>query len=68
MMNPITSEEEYEQAMKRLDQLMEAEPGTPEAEELIALVEAIDGYENQEYNDVNNGPIQWPWPYADSQG
>lgn len=37
--------EEHEAALKRIDELMMAEAGTPEAEELSRLAEAVEAYE-----------------------
>lgn len=42
---PIRTEEEYEAALARVEVLMDAEPGTPEDEELDLLVDLVELYE-----------------------
>ena len=46
---PIESEEEYDSALERLAELMEAPQGTLDAEEREALLEAIEEYEDDLY-------------------
>lgn len=43
--NEIRNEAEYAECMARLDALLGAEPGTPEGEELDALVDLVVIYE-----------------------
>ncbi|MBS1813580.1 MAG: hypothetical protein JSS87_01760 [Acidobacteria bacterium] len=43
--HPIHNEHDHEQALARIDQLMDAAAGTPEGEELDALVTLVDAYE-----------------------
>jgi HTH-type transcriptional regulator/antitoxin HigA len=43
------TEAEYEAALKRVDELMEAQAGTPEAEELSALADEIVAYEEEHF-------------------
>jgi HTH-type transcriptional regulator/antitoxin HigA len=38
-LKPIRSEEEYEKALQRLDELFDSEPGTKEGDELEAIAE-----------------------------
>jgi HTH-type transcriptional regulator/antitoxin HigA len=45
-MKEIKTEEEYELAIKRIDELMDAEANTPELNELEALVEMVGEYED----------------------
>jgi HTH-type transcriptional regulator / antitoxin HigA len=42
---PIKTEEEYKQALIRLDEIFNAEAGTPEAEECLKLTEVIEDFE-----------------------
>lgn len=58
MMKPkvIKSEEEYEATLERIDELMEAEPGTEEFDELELLAMLVDAYEAEVY------PIDLPDP------
>ena len=43
----VRTEQEYEPALKRVDELMEAEVGTPEGEELDVLVDLVEAYESR---------------------
>jgi len=52
----IRNPEEHEEALRRIDQLIDAEPGTPESEELDLWVTLVEVYEN-EYE-----PIEAPDP------
>ena len=54
----IKTEQEYDQALGRIDELMEAEPGTPEGDEFELLVTLVELYEEQEY------PIGLPDPVS----
>ncbi|MFC0181421.1 hypothetical protein SAMN04515674_104308 [Pseudarcicella hirudinis] len=42
----INNEGEYEKASERADEIFKAQPGTPEYEELQALLKALKEYEN----------------------
>lgn len=46
---PILIEEQYEEALKRVEELWDAEPETPEAEHLLELVQQIEEYENRHH-------------------
>ena len=46
---PIKSEADYEAAMEQLEELWEAKPGTPEADQLEVLGILIDQYEAQQF-------------------
>ena len=52
----IKTEEEYNQAMTRLDKIFDAEPGTKEGDELELLALLVDEYEKKHY------PIEKPDP------
>ena len=58
MMNiqPITSAADYEAALERIKELMDAEPDTPEGDELEVLTLLVDAYEETQY------PIDEPDP------
>jgi HTH-type transcriptional regulator / antitoxin HigA len=45
MIKPIRIEANYEAALARIDALMDAEPGTPEGEELDILADLVEHYE-----------------------
>ena len=53
---PVKNEESYELALARVDALMNAEPDTPEGDELDILVTLIEAYEEKNY------PINAPDP------
>ena len=42
---PIRTETDYEAALAHIDTLMDAEPGTPEGEELDVLTDLVELYE-----------------------
>jgi len=46
---PIKSENDYQEALQRLDQLFDAKIGTPESDEADILALLIDNYENEQY-------------------
>ena len=46
---PVRSEEDYEAALARIDELMDAEPSTPEGDELDSLVTRVERYEEDHY-------------------
>lgn len=45
----IQGEADYDAALARIDQLMDARPGTAEGEELDALIDLVEHYEEQHY-------------------
>ena len=46
---PILIEEHYEEALKRVEELWDAEPDTEEARLLLEYVSRIEEYENRHY-------------------
>lgn len=52
----IKIEGNYQRALARIDELMDAEPNTPEGDELELLVTLVELYEENEY------PIDMPDP------
>jgi len=46
---PIKNEQEYAAALNAIEQLLEAEPGTPEGDEFEALAKLI-----EEYDDIHH--------------
>ena len=44
---PIRTEKEYEAALDRIDELMDAELGSPEGDELDVLVDLVELYESK---------------------
>ena len=55
---PIRTEEDYEAACKRIDEIFQAEPGTPEEEELDLLVTLVDAYEEKHFPMGKPHPIE----------
>lgn len=49
VIHPIRTEADYETALARVDALMEAEPGTPDGDNLDALVKLVAAYEAQHW-------------------
>jgi HTH-type transcriptional regulator/antitoxin HigA len=56
VIHPIKTEEDYNNAMLRIDALMDAEPGTEEGDELDVLATLVEAYERV------NFPIDSPDP------
>ena len=50
----IKAEDDYQKALSRIDELMNAEPNTPEGDELELLVTLVELYEDKKY------PIEMP--------
>jgi len=55
---PIRTAEDYEAALVRIDALMDAEPGTPEFDDLDVLVDLVELYESK------HEPMSYPSPLA----
>ena len=55
---PVRSERDYEEALARIDALMDAVPGSPEFEELDVLVDLVELYESR------HEPMGYPSPLA----
>lgn len=55
---PIRTEEDYEAALARIDALMDAEPGSPEGDELDVLTDLVELYESR------RDPMGYPGPLA----
>jgi HTH-type transcriptional regulator/antitoxin HigA len=53
---PIKNEEDYQEALSRLEEIFDATEGTPESDELDVLGLLVDEYEKQHY------PIETPDP------
>jgi HTH-type transcriptional regulator/antitoxin HigA len=54
--NPIHTEAEHDAALRQVDRLWEAEPGTPNGDRLVVLLVLIEAYE------AKNDPIPPPDP------
>jgi len=55
-LKPIKTEVDYRAALKRLEEIFDAKPGTQESDELEILGLMVDNYENKHY------PIEAPDP------
>ena len=53
---PVKNKKDYEKALKRLEDIFDAKPGTPEGDELEILTLLIDRYEQEHF------PIDLPDP------
>ena len=55
---PVRTDADYETALARIDELMDAEPGSREGRELDVLVDLVDLYESR------HEPMGYPSPVA----
>ena len=55
---PIKNDSDHEWAVGRMDQLMDAEPGTPEGAELDVLITLVDAYESEHHAIGAPDPIE----------
>jgi HTH-type transcriptional regulator / antitoxin HigA len=55
---PIRSEKDYEQALNEIERLFDAEPDTPEGENLEVLVILVESYEKEHYSIPLPDPIE----------
>ena len=55
---PIHNENDYENALERVELLMDAKPGTPEFDELDILSTLVEVYEDKNFGIDSPGPIE----------
>lgn len=55
---PIRTEEDYEAASRRIDEIFQAEEGTPEDDELEVLLTLVDKYEEEHFTIGMPHPIE----------
>ena len=55
---PIRTEKDYDVALVRIDQLMHADLGTPEGDELDILVTLVEAYEAKHYSIPLCNPVE----------
>ncbi len=58
MIEPVVDEQSHRQALRKIEELWNADPGSPEAQELDALATLVDAYERKHV------PIAPPDPIA----
>jgi HTH-type transcriptional regulator/antitoxin HigA len=63
---PIKSEQDYEHALARVDELMDAEPGTHEGDELEVLATLVESYEDKHFPIKSPDPVDLE-PYLGSR-
>jgi HTH-type transcriptional regulator / antitoxin HigA len=55
---PIKTEADYESALKEIETLFGAEPGTPKGDQLDILITLVEAYENEHYPIPQPDPIE----------
>ncbi len=65
---PIRNEADYEAALKEVDQLWGAEPGTPDGDRFEVLFTLVESYEDQHYPILPPDPIEAIKYYMESRG
>jgi len=65
---PIKTEADYEAALAEIEQLFEAEPGTPEGDRLEVLTTLVEAYEDAHYPIPAPDPIEAIQYYMESRG
>jgi HTH-type transcriptional regulator / antitoxin HigA len=55
---PIHNEQEYEAALKEVDRLWGATPGTPEGDQFEVLFTLVESYEDQHYPILPPDPVE----------
>ena len=56
---PIHTTADYEDSLSRIESLMNAEPGTPEGDELDILVTLVEAYEEKHYPIAAPDPVEF---------
>ncbi|MBU4226147.1 MAG: helix-turn-helix domain-containing protein [Chloroflexi bacterium] len=65
---PIRTETDYDAALKEIEHLMEAQPGTPEADRLEVLSTLVAAYEDEHYSIPAPDPVEAILYYMESRG
>ena len=65
---PIKTENEYEAALKEIERLFNAEPGTPDGDRLDVFVTLVEAYEEEHYPIPLPDPIEAIFYYMESRG
>jgi HTH-type transcriptional regulator/antitoxin HigA len=64
---PIKTEADYEAALKEIEGLFDAEPGTPEGDRLKILATLVEAYEDEHYDIPAPDPIEAILYYMESR-
>jgi len=65
---PIKTTADYEAALEEIEQLFQAEPGTPEGDRLEVLTTLVEAYEDQHYNLPLPDPVDAILYHMESRG
>jgi HTH-type transcriptional regulator/antitoxin HigA len=66
--NPIKTEADYEAALKEIERLFDAEPGTPEGDRMEILSILVEAYEDEHYDIPAPDPVEAILYYMESRG
>jgi len=65
---PIRTEKEYDAALKKIERLFHAAPGTPEADRLEVIGTLVEAYEDEHYAIPLPDPIEAILHYMEARG
>lgn len=65
---PIRTEQDYETALKEIEKLWGAEPGSPDGDRLEVLFTLVEAYEDQHYEISPPDPVEAIKYYMESRG
>ena len=65
---PIKTEKEYEAALREIERLFDAKPGTSEGDQLEVLATLVEAYENERYSIPLPDPIEAIQYYMETRG
>ncbi len=66
--HPIRTAKDYETALKKIEALFEAEPNTPQGDELEVLATLVEAYEDQHYAIPAPDPVEAVNYFMESRG
>jgi len=58
MLEPVHDQKSHRKALRRIEDLWDAEPGTPEGRELDALATLVDAYERKQFPILPPDPVE----------
>lgn len=67
-LKPIKTEEDYEEALAKIDELWEAEPDTPDGDLLDLLTMLVEAYEEKQHPILPPDPVEAILHLMESQG